>query len=148
MKNPLQTHGNMKAQSCHIVNRNVCQRPTLAPQHTLLWNQNWPVWRPTFSCVHNGFLFTRFGMINGYKDVGFCSYENHKTLLIVCDIKSKNPLMNESWPKHKLLYHQSCLGTHLGRFFFFWDTFGQSRKLLGRPRLPRRSLEIGHYLNS
>ena len=34
-------------------------------------------------------------------DLGFCLYEKHKNMLIVCDTKSKDPLMNESWPKHK-----------------------------------------------
>ena len=70
----------------------------------------WPVWRPTFSWVHNGFLFTKFGVINWYKEVGFCSYENHETLLIVCDIKPKDPIMNEFWPGHKLFCHQLCSG--------------------------------------
>ena len=36
IKNPLQTHGNMEAQTWDIFKRNVCWRPTLAPQRTLL----------------------------------------------------------------------------------------------------------------
>ena len=68
IKNPLRTHVNMEAQTCHIFKRNVCQRPTLVPKRTPLCKFGGPhwrsVWRSTFSWVHNGFLFTKFGVIN------------------------------------------------------------------------------------